>query len=285
MKTLEGKAAIITGASRGIGTAIAQRFAAEGATVIVSARTLEAHDRLPGSLTETVAMIEKAGGKAYAIQADMSDYTSRQALFERAAEIAGPVDILVNNAAACFYLTIENLSDKRAHIAMEVNFHAPMHLSQLVLPGMRERQSGWILNISSATCKHVDGPPYSEWHSKGGAMLYGASKAALNRMSSGLAAEVFEDHIVVNSMAPKSGVVTPGLEALANDGNELPFIPEPIEAMAEAALLLCSCSRDMHTGESTYSVDLLQRDERDVKELDGKGHIELDFAQYDTWKV
>lgn len=285
MKSLQGKTAIVTGASRGIGTAIAQRFAAEGATVIVSARTLENHDRLPGSLTETVELIERAGGIAYAVQADMSDYASRQALFEKAVELAGPIDILVNNAAACFYLTIENLSDKRAHIAMEVNFHAPLHLSQLVLPGMRERQSGWILNISSATSKQVDGPPYSEWHSKGGAMLYGASKAALNRQSSGLAAEVYGDNVVVNSMAPKSGVVTPGLEAIANDGNDLPFIPEPIEAMAEAALLLCTCSPESHTGESTNSVDLLQQDARQVKNLDGSGHIEIDFAQYDSWKV
>ncbi len=285
MKALEGKTAIITGASRGIGTAIAQRFAAEGATVIVSARTMEAHDRLPGSLIETVELIENAGGKAYAIQADMNNYASRQALFEKAVELVGPIDILVNNAAACFYLTIENLSDKRAHIAMEVNFHAPIHLSQLVLPGMRERQSGWILNISSATAKHMGGPPYSDWHSKGGAMLYGSSKAALNRMTAGLAAEVYLDNIVVNSMAPKSGVVTPGLEALASDGNELPFIPEPVEAMAEASLLLCTCAADDHTGENTYSIDLLEQAGRAVRELDGSGNIEIDFGQYDTWKV
>lgn len=276
MKVLEGKTAIVTGASRGIGTAIAQRFAAEGATVIVSARTVHSHDRLPGSLRETVALIEAAGGKAYAVQSDMTNMQSRTELIEKTLKLAGSIDILVNNAAACFYLPIDQLSDKRAHIAMEVNFHAPLHLSQMVIPAMREKGEGWILNISSATAKTLQGPPYSDWDAKGGAMLYGASKAALNRMSAGLAAETYVDNIVVNSMAPKSGVVTPGLEALANDGHELNFIPEPVEAMAEAALLLCSCGIDQHTGENTYSVDLLKADDRLVRQLDGNGEIPLD---------
>jgi citronellol/citronellal dehydrogenase len=275
MKLLQGKIALVTGASRGIGMAIAQRFASEGATVIVTARTLEAHDHLPGSLMETVELITEAGGKAYAIQADMTDFQSRDALVKHSVEKFGPIDILVNNAAACFYLPIENLSDKRTHIIMEVNFHAPFHLSQLVLPGMRKKKQGWILNISSATSKTLSGPPYKDWDSKGGAMLYGSSKAALNRFSAGLAAETYVDNIVVNSMAPKSGVVTPGLAALESEGHDLTFVPEPVEAMAEAALLLCSCDIDQHTGENTYSIDLLKTEKQPVKHLDGSGEIHL----------
>jgi NAD(P)-dependent dehydrogenase (short-subunit alcohol dehydrogenase family) len=270
MKALANKIALITGASRGIGAAIAQRFAAEGATVVICARTMDSHDHLPGSLQETKKLIEAAGGKAIAISADLANAEARNQLITEINETIGTIDILVNNAAACFYFPFEKLSAKRCDLAMEVNFHAPLDLSQRVIASMREQQQGWILNISSATAKQPQGPPFNQWDQFGGAIIYGASKAALNRFSAGLAAEVYNDGIVVNSLAPKSAVITPGVEALGIDKNNPKFITEPIEAMAEAALSLCRCNVNETTGQVIYSTDYLKNLNLAIYDLSGK---------------
>ncbi len=98
MGQLDGRVALVTGASRGIGRAIAQRFAAEAASVVVNASRTGAHGDLQGTLEETVSTIQAAGGKASAVAADLSSAESRADLIERAGEAFGPVDILVNNA-------------------------------------------------------------------------------------------------------------------------------------------------------------------------------------------
>jgi len=256
MKTCEGRVAIVTGASRGIGVAIAERLGAEGASVAVAARTLDPHPRLPGTLRETVAAIEKRGGRALAIQADMTDAAARERLVRETEAELGPVDILVHNAAAAFYMPFESYSEKRYRVAFEVNMRAAFELAQLVLPGMRERKRGWILNISSATSKLPSGPPFEPWQKRGGDLLYATTKAALNRFTAGLAAEVYDDGVAVNSLAPVAAVMTPGAEAQGVIPEGTPF--EPVEVMAEAALVLCTCDPAQLTGRIAYSGPLLE---------------------------
>src|SRR5437868_14973157 len=99
VRSCEGKVAVVTGASRGLGEAIARRLAEEGARVVLSARTLDPDPKYPGSLTETAAAITAAGGEAIAIRCDLSDAASRAALIAETVDRLGPVDILVNNAA------------------------------------------------------------------------------------------------------------------------------------------------------------------------------------------
>jgi NAD(P)-dependent dehydrogenase (short-subunit alcohol dehydrogenase family) len=269
-----GRVALVTGGSRGIGAGIATRLAAEGAAVAVTARTLERHPRLPGSLTETVAGISAAGGTAIAIAADLSEPSSRPGIVAEVERRLGPVDILVNNAAAAYYMPVERVSEKRYRIAFELNVRAPFELMQLVLPGMRARRRGWILNVSSATAEPPAGPPFHPFHRLGGAVLYGSTKAALDRMSAGVAAEVYDDGVAVNSLAPVAAVRTPGVEALGMLPEDRPELIEPMEVMVEAALALVTGDPASFTGRIAYSRPLLEELGRTPRTLDGRQAFE-----------
>ena len=273
MAELEGKVALVTGASRGIGAAIAKRFACEGAAVAVTARTLDAHPTLPGTLRDTVSWIEKHGGNAVAIQADLAKPEERSRIVEQTSQQLGRVDILVNNAAAAFYLPFESTSEKRFRILYELNVHAPWQLIQRVQPGMRERGEGRVLNISSVTSKHTAaGPPYDDFSKT--AALYGSTKAALERITTGLAAALNDDHIWVNSMAPVAAVMTEGAEALGVVPQAAVREAESLEAMAEASLALCATRDPKLTGRITYCTPLLEELDRPVRTLDGKETLE-----------
>jgi NAD(P)-dependent dehydrogenase (short-subunit alcohol dehydrogenase family) len=264
---LAQRVALVTGASRGIGAAIAERFAAEGAAVAVCARTEEAHPRLPGSLRETVARIEARGGRARAFRVDLTEPADRARVAEEVAAALGPVDVLVNNAAASFYRPFEDWTEKRWHVAFEVNVRAPFDLAQRLVPGMRARGGGAVLNISSATARHPEGPPYDEFARRGGDLLYGMTKAALDRMSTGLAAELHEAGVVVNSLSPVAAVRTPGVEALGVVPEAFLAEAEPVEWMAEAALALCVPGAP--SGRVAFSGPLLEELGRAPRTLDG----------------
>jgi NAD(P)-dependent dehydrogenase (short-subunit alcohol dehydrogenase family) len=264
------RVALVTGGSRGIGAALAQRLAAEGAVVAVAARTAERHERLAGSLADTVRGIAAAGGTAVAFAVDLADPASRGTLVERVQARLGPVDVLVNNAAAAYYLPFEAVNEKRYRIAFEVNVRAPFELAQHVLPGMRRRRRGWILNVSSATAAPPAGPPFGEFDKHGGALLYGTTKAALERMTAGLAAEAYDDGVAVNSLAPVAAVRTPGVEALGMLPEDRPELIEPMEVMVEAALALVTGDPRALTGRIATSRPLLGELGRPVMTLDGR---------------
>lgn len=250
----ESKVAIVTGASRGIGAAIAERLAAAGAKVAVSARTIAPVEKYEGSLQETVERITAAGGTAVAIQADLAVQDDRRRLVAEAEAQLGPVDILVNNGAITYYMPFADFTEKRWRLMFEVQVRAPYELAQMIVPGMSERGSGWILNISSRAGVHPQGPPFMPMYRDWGFSTYGMVKAALDRFSTGLAAEVHVDGIAVNSLAPWDNVATPG--ASAHDLID-EFATEDISMMAEAALLLCSGDPATLTGRVAYSQPLL----------------------------
>ena len=255
---LAGRTALITGASRGIGVAIAARFAAEGASVAVGARTVDpGTNRFEGSLTETVEQISKAGGKAVAIQADLTIAEDRERLIAEAESALGRVDILVNNAAVTWFMPVADFTSKRRQLMFETQVFAPMDLAQLVLPGMVKSGQGWILNISSGASRHPSIPPGPEW--RAGGAVYGMCKAALERLTTGLAAEVWESNIAVNSLSPSRVVPTPGtiFHHLVRPDDPTQVV-EPAEVFAEAALALCSRPPRELTGRVAYSQALLE---------------------------
>ena len=267
MGELDGKVALVTGASRGIGAAIAKRFAAEGASVAITALTLDKHEHLAGSLQQTASYIEARGGRTLPIVGDLSDSSCLEGIVSQTQAELGPIDILVNNAAAAFYLSFEQTSEKRFRVANEINFFAPWRLSQLVVPGMKERGEGWILNISSATSFHPE-QPYRDFD--GLSILYGSTKAALERFTAGLAAAVAKDGIWVNSMAPVAPVPTEGTEALGVVPDEALAEAESREAMAEASLGLCVTRDPKLTGRITFCTPILEELDRPTRTVDGK---------------
>ena len=256
MGALDGRIALVTGASRGIGAAIAERLAAEGAQVGGVARTMSNVGDGTGSLEETVARIRAAGGTAIAVQADLSRPEGRDHAVDAVAGSLGPVDILVNNAAVTFLSPLLEMSDKRYRLMFELQVHCPVQLCQRVLPGMCGRGAGWILNISSRAAIHPAGPPFGTLARRGFG-VYGMCKAALERMSTGLAAEVTHLGVRVNALAPWDNVATPGTRH-----HDLQGVPmEDVSVMAEAALLLCSGEI---SGQIAYSTPLLAEHERHV---------------------
>lgn len=228
------RTALVTGASRGIGAAIALRLGMAGIKVAVTARTLEPHPKTPGTLRDTVAAIEGAGGEAVAIVADVNTPADRARMVDEAREQLGDIDILVNNAGVLFGDRNLELSEKKLALMYEVLVHAPFDLSQRVGRHMVERKRGWILNISSVGALQVPGPPF-ERRPPG---MYGAFKRALEGMTNGFAAELYEHGIAVNSLAPTAVVPTPGFMSAGSPSPDVEL--ETPDIIAEAALALCS---------------------------------------------
>jgi citronellol/citronellal dehydrogenase len=235
-RTLEGKIAFVTGGSRGLGKAIAERLAAEGATVAITARTLDPDPKYDGSLRETCDKIRAAGGNAAAIQADLSRAEDRERLWAEVTEQVGAPDILVNNAAVTFLRPLDTFPDKRARLMLETQVLAPLHLTQLAIPAMRERRRGWVLMLVSLAGERIEGPPFSAFDRAAGFGMYATCKAALGRLAQSFAAELYDDGIAVNAAATTKPVATPGAGSLdlAKDDTE------DISYITETAFLLCT---------------------------------------------
>jgi len=257
MGQLDGKVAIVTGASRGIGKEIALLFGQEGAKVVAAARTENEGDhQLPGAITRTVEEIRAAGGEATAVRADISDPESIEQLVAATQKTYGPVSVLVNNAALTYFQPINGFPLRRWQRMLAVDLTAPFLLVQAVLPDMLAAGGGHIVNISSRASVHPEGPPYEL--PPGGGTVYGTVKAGIERFTTGLAHELYDSGIAVNSLAPTGIVASPGVlfHKLIKDDTDPRA--EPIDYMAKAALILATCDAKTLTGRVAYSQPLLK---------------------------
>jgi 3-oxoacyl-[acyl-carrier protein] reductase len=267
---LKGRVAVVTGASRGIGQAIARRLASGGATVVVSARSLdESKDGLTGTLHDTKRLIEETGGKALAMACDVEDAGSRARLVAETLRHAGRLDILVNNAGRAIHTGIGNFTPEMEISQVQQYLIAPYDLARLVVPHMAAQGAGWIVNLGSNTALTPEGPPWNAYTTHGGAALYASLKAAIHRLTISLAAELQADNIAVNAVAPVRAVLTPGVDSLGVITEENKDIVEPIEHIAEAALDLVSGTPRALTGKIAFSYRYLDEIRRSTWSLDG----------------
>jgi NAD(P)-dependent dehydrogenase (short-subunit alcohol dehydrogenase family) len=193
------------------------------------------------------------GGTAVAIRADLSSSEDRRHIVDEATRQLGPIDVLVNNAAVTYLYPFTEFPEKQWRRMFEVQVRAPYELTQLVVPGMIERGEGWILNVSSRAAEHPEGPPFPAVHIAPWT-AYGMVKAALERFSTALAAELSPYGVAVNALAPWDNVATPGATAhQLVEGFDL----ESPDLMAEAALLLCRGDPAVLTGRVAYSQQFL----------------------------
>lgn len=268
MNVPQPQLAIVTGASRGIGRAIARRLAAHGIAVAAVSRTLRPGDgKLEGSLEETVQLVEAQGGRARAYAVDLADpELDRTALVARIEEDFGlDVDVLVNNAAASrrYDVLFDGMTREAFQDSIETNVWNAWDFAIAAIPSMRRRGAGWIVNVSSRQSGPRVGPPFAP-HPLAGSVLYGGTKAMIDRMTTGAAMELYADGIAVNSLGPNRGVAT------AHAASAVPGWPsEPEETVAEAALALVTGDPAVLTGRVAYSLPLLKELNRPVRTVDG----------------
>ncbi|MFC1822055.1 SDR family NAD(P)-dependent oxidoreductase [Thermodesulfobacteriota bacterium] len=189
---LEGKVAVITGASRGLGKAMALELAREGAAVAVAARTVDpGQSKLPGTIGETVNEIEKFGGRAVAVRCDVTSEEDVNSLVDEVNSQFGPVDIMINNAGIGMPRSFLKTTTKNWDVLMNVNLRGTFLGAKAVLPQMKERGRGNIINLSSILAIKIK---FS--------VIYGASKAAIERLTLGLAEEMKKYNVAVNALRP-----------------------------------------------------------------------------------
>jgi 7-alpha-hydroxysteroid dehydrogenase len=276
---MEGRAAIVTGASRGLGRAIALALASEGAAVAVVGRTENVWDeRLPGTIGETVADIESAGGRAVAIRADLLDRDDVARLVSQSRDALGPITILVNNAAFTAPgrppkpgdgaraksakappitgkadwppLLGTPLAAYRRHF--EISVFAAYELIQLVCPDMFAANSGSIINITSVASRMPGDGPYPD---RSGGVLpgYGGSKAALEHLTWCAAFDLQGHNIAVNALSPSKPIMTPGLSYYARDFDDV----AQAEEFARAAVELVLVGPEVVTGRTIGHLQVL----------------------------
>lgn len=193
--TLKDRVAIVTGASRGIGKAIAVSLAGEGARVIVAARTVRALPVIAGTIEATVKEIRSRGGTALGITTDVTREESIAGLVAKTLAEWGRIDILVNNAATNFPAAFLDMPLKHWDRIMAVNLRGAVLCTRAVLPVMVKQQRGHIINISSAVTQKLHHQPFT-------GIAYDVTKAAINRFTLGLAEELKQYKIAVNALMP-----------------------------------------------------------------------------------
>jgi len=243
---LDGKVAIVTGASRGVGAATAIALAAAGARVACAARaTTEAPLPLPGTIDETVERIRAAGGAALAVPTNLAVDDEVRAMVDRTVEHFGQVDILVNNAAITFPGDLD-LPMKRFDLVFDVDLRAPVIAVQAAVPGMIERGDGAIVNVSSAAALNY----YP------GQMAYGMAKAALEHFTVALAAQLGPRGITANTFRIDVPVASEGFLAAMPDADHSDW--EPPDVAAEGIVWMLRQPPE-YTGHNAGMAELRER--------------------------
>jgi citronellol/citronellal dehydrogenase len=242
---LQGRVAIITGASRGIGRAIALRLAKEGVAVVIAAKTAEPDPRLPGTIHTVAEEVAALGGRALPLQVDVRDENALQRMVDATLETFGRIDILVNNAGALWWYPVLETPPKRFDLVMQVNLRASFVAAQLVLPTMMQQRWGHIVNMS---------PPI-DLSVLPGKVAYMISKFGMTMLALGLAEEVREHNIAVNALWPRTLIES---QATIAWGLGTPKQWRKADIMADAVYELVRREPHTCTGNAWIDEDLLR---------------------------
>lgn len=258
MSSLEGKRVFITGASRGIGKAIALKAAKEGAKVIVAAKTTTEHPKLPGTIFDTVDEIEKQGGQALAVQLDIREEEQINAALEKTVETFGGIDVLINNASAIYLAPTLQVPSKRLDLMLDINVRGTFLLTQACLPYLKKADDAHILMLS---------PPLNmnaKWFKNH--VAYTVSKYSMSMFVLGMAEELREAGISVNALWPQTAIATAAIVMLK--GMVKPENCRTADIVADAAALILSKKAGEMTGQFLTDEEVL------------RNHNQTQFDQY-----
>jgi citronellol/citronellal dehydrogenase len=256
MTTLKGRTAIITGASRGIGEAIALRLAADGANVVIAAKTSDPHPKLPGTIHTVAEAVEKAGGKALAVQVDVRYEDAVQQMVDKTVEAFGGIDILVNNASAIMLTDTESTAMKRYDLMNQVNTRGTFLCTKLCLPHLEKSDHAKVLTLSP--------PPDVDKKWLSGHIAYTLSKFGMSMCTIGWGEELREKGVAATSLWPKTTIATAAVNMLMGEaGMNASRTPE---IMSDAAYEILATEGLELTGKCVIDEHLLR--ERGVTDFD-----------------
>jgi citronellol/citronellal dehydrogenase len=256
-RTLSGKTLFITGASRGIGLAIALRAARDGANIVVAAKTAEPHKHLPGTIFSAADEIEKAGGKAMPIVVDVREEASVLAAVDEAVQRFGGIDICINNASAINLTGTLQTDMKRYDLMHQVNLRGTFLTSKACIPHLKRAANPHVLNLSPP----LDMAP--KWF--GNHVAYTMAKFGMSMCVLGMAEEFRPDGIAFNALWPRTGIATAAIQfALA--GEEGLKHCRTVEIMADAAHAILT--RDARTCTGNFFIDDVVLSQEGVTDFD-----------------
>lgn len=256
-KLLDNKTIIITGSSRGIGREMALKFAANGANVVIAAKSVEAHPKLPGTIYSVAKEVDEAGGQGLAVQVDVRDDESIKNLIEKTVERFGGIDVVINNAGAIKLAGATSLPMKRFDLMYQINTRAVLACSQAALPWLKKSDNGHILNLS---------PPINldpKWFMHYGP--YTTTKYGMSMLTIGLAEEFKRSGVSVNSLWPQTVISTAAIEFEGGGKATMSKGRKPA-IMADAAFEIITSQNQEITGQHLIDENILK--EKGVKDFE-----------------
>ncbi len=247
----QNKTIFITGASRGIGKAIALRLAREGANIIVAAKSVEENPKLGGTIYSSAEEIESAGGKALPIQLDIRQEDAIENAVQQAVDKFGGIDILINNASAISLTPTEQTEPKRFDLMHDINVRGTFFMSKACIPHLKKGHNPHILNLS---------PPINmdpKWF--GSHVAYTMSKYNMTMIAIGLAGELKKYNIAANTLWPRTTIATAAVQNLLG-GDALMKMSRTPEIIADAAYYILSKPSTSCTGNTFIDEDVLAKE-------------------------
>jgi citronellol/citronellal dehydrogenase len=247
MTDLKGKTLFITGGSRGIGLAIALRAARDGANVVIAAKTVEPHPKLPGTIYTAAEAVEQVGGRALAVQTDIRDEDQVMRAVEQAVERFGGIDILVNNASAISLTGTLDTPMKRVDLMLGINLRGTYLCSRAAVPHLKKAANPHILTLSPPLNLN---PAWFRHH-----VAYTIAKYGMSLCVLGMAEEFRADRIAVNALWPRTLIATAALQILPGAN---PCAGRKPEIMADAAHVVLTRDSGSFTGRFLIDEDVLR---------------------------